>query len=192
MKIILQNSGEDPCLVLHRPGSSKVESGRWSRLVPSQEGLHPGTGCSSLTQQPRAVREARVSLVPDWTGGLPSPFSFSGSWGSESRGPRAKRTVGPCPGNAPGNQAFTSARWVNPVGPTHLTEPKVRSHPGGNKAGRTQPPRGQKLLCCLWLWRCPAHPRCSMDTQRVVDVFIQQTLVAIQRRCQAQCGVSGQ
>ena len=44
---------------------------------------------------------------------------------------------------------YTSARWVNPADPTHLTEPQVRSHPGGNKGGRSW---GQKLLRRLYLW----------------------------------------
>ena len=191
---IVQNSGEDPCLVLHRPRSSEVESGRWSRSAPSQGGLPPGTGCSSLTQQPRAAEEARGSWAPDWTGGLPRLSHSQAPEGlnPEGSGPKGQsaHVLGTLLATRLLHQQDGSILWA----PLTSQSPKLEAVQVGIRLGGPRLPGGRScyIVCISGPWTCPAHPRCSMNTQWVVDEFIQQTLIAIQHRCQAQCGASGQ
>lgn len=143
-QIILQNLGEDPCLVLHRLGSSAVESGSWSRSALSRGGLLPDTnpvaqgsggGPGQLGAGPGPcpalliLRLLWVCILRSWGQKGSCHMAWLCSW-------------------QPGLYC-TSARWVNPADPTHLIELQVRSHPGGNKGGRSW---GQKLLRCLYLW----------------------------------------
>lgn len=141
-----------------------------SRSAPNQGGLLLGKGCSSPGQQPQGSgvgwgreRESR------WVKGPPSPSHPWAPVGLDPEqllhaqglllAPRQLRTSLTCLASA-----CTSARWVTPADPIHLTEADAGSYPGGNEVGRSW---GQKL-CVVCLWALQETP----DVQQILNEWL--------------------
>lgn len=138
--------------------------GRISRLAPSQGGLL-GTGCCSPSQQPQIQGGGLVSRVSLGQGlGLSNPSHSQVPMGLDPEqlsrvlalllATRQLQTSLTC--LVP---ACTSARLVDSVHATHITEPEVKSHLGGKSLGV---PGGRSccVICISGPWRHPSHLRC--------------------------------